>query len=259
MSISEDTLKALKELGLSGEYEVQAYVALVDGGPLTASEVSAKSKVPFSRVYDVLGRLEEKGFIQVGRGRPTSYTAKAPTEVVRLVQLSIEERIVRSSKTVVEELQPRYEQETQASPRDVWLLHGRAAIIAKAIEMLEGVREEVLLSIPDLDTGMLDATTDIENLADVVMKLFSLKGARIQVLTARVGEELRAIMPDNMEIRLRAQVFGAGLVVDGTQTLIMLAGGEGESSFLGVFSSHVVFAQMASGYFLSLWSDSNPL
>ena len=86
MSISEATLKALKQLGLT-EYETQAYLTLVAGGQMAASDVSTKSKVPFSRIYDVLGRLEEKQFVQVRKGRPTNYVAKAPTEVMRLIGL----------------------------------------------------------------------------------------------------------------------------------------------------------------------------
>ncbi|MGQ4870533.1 MAG: TrmB family transcriptional regulator, partial [Candidatus Thorarchaeota archaeon] len=97
-------LKALRELGLT-EYETAAYLALVQGGQMAASDVSQKSQVPYSRIYDVLGRLEEKGFIQIQRGRPTMYVAKAPVEVVKLVRLSWEERMERSSRIVVEELQ----------------------------------------------------------------------------------------------------------------------------------------------------------
>ena len=92
MSVSDATLKALKQMGLT-EYETQAYLALVDGGQMSASDVSTKSKVPFSRIYDVLGRLEEKQFIQVQKGRPSMYVAKAPSEVMRLIKLDWEERL----------------------------------------------------------------------------------------------------------------------------------------------------------------------
>ncbi|TFF91191.1 TrmB family transcriptional regulator, partial [Candidatus Thorarchaeota archaeon] len=78
MKVSENALKALRELGLT-EYETSAYLALVDGGKMAASDISSESGVPYSRIYDVLGRLEEKGFVQIQRGRPTLYTAKAPT------------------------------------------------------------------------------------------------------------------------------------------------------------------------------------
>jgi len=166
MSASEATVKALRELGLT-EYETAAYLSLVEGGQISASDVSSRSKVPYSRIYDVLGRLEEKGFIQVQRGRPTIYIAKAPTEVARLVRMAWEDKIETASSIVVNELQPRFEREVQASSRDVWLMHGRAAILAKALEMLESARDEVKLSVPSLDMGMEDLTAIVERVLHV--------------------------------------------------------------------------------------------
>jgi len=251
MSASEATIKALKELGLT-EYETAAYLALVEGGQISASDISSRSKVPYSRIYDVLGRLEEKAFIQVQRGRPTIYIAKAPTEVARLVRMAWEDKIETASSIVVNELQPRFEREVQASSRDVWLMHGRAAILAKALEMLESARDEVKLSVPSLDMGMEDLTAIIERVLQV-------KASSVQVLTSRGAESLGPPMPSQVEIRTRDRVFGAGLIVDEQQTLIMLSGSEGNESFLGIYSSHVVFAAMARAYFDSLWSEATPI
>ncbi len=251
MSVSDATLKALKELGLT-EYETSSYLALVEGGQMAASEISTKSQVPYSRIYDVLGRLEEKGFITVSKGRPTLYTAKAPTEVVRLVRLDWEQRIENASKLVVDELQAIFEQETIATTRDVWLLHGRAAILAKALEMLDSAREEVILSVPAL-------TMELEELNPIIDRVLSVKAHRIRVLTSDVDASFKSLIPAGFEVRTRDRVFGAGLVTDARQTLIMLAGGNEEGGFLGVFSSAPVFAAMASAYFESLWRDSSPL
>ncbi len=251
MSASEATIKALKELGLT-EYETAAYLALVEGGQISASDVSSRSKVPYSRIYDVLGRLEEKAFIQVQRGRPTIYIAKAPTEVARLVRMAWEDKIENASSIVVNELQPRFEREVQASSRDVWLMHGRAAILAKALEMLESARDEVKLSVPSLDMGMEDITAIVERVLQV-------KASSVQVLTSLGAESLKPPILSQVEIRTRDRVFGAGLIVDEQQTLIMLSGSEGNESFLGIYSSHVVFAAMAQAYFDSLWSEANPV
>ena len=251
MSTSEATIKALKELGLT-EYETAAYLALVEGGQISASDISSRSKVPYSRIYDVLGRLEEKAFIQVQRGRPTIYVAKAPTEVARLVKMAWDDKIESASSIVVNELQPRFEREIQASSRDVWLMHGRAAILAKALEMLESARDEVKLSVPSLDMGMEDLTAIIE-------RVLRVKASSVQVLTSRGAESLGLPIPSQVEIRTRDRVFGAGLIVDAQQTLIMLSGSEGNESFLGIYSSHVIFAAMAQAYFDSLWSESNPI
>ena len=252
MSVSDATLKALKQLGLT-EYETHAYLALVDGGQMAASDVSAKSKVPFSRIYDVLGRLEEKQFIQVQKGRPSMYVAKAPTEVVRLIRLDWEERLKESSSIVTEELQPLFEKETKQTPRDVWVIHGRASILAKSIEMLDGAKETVLLSLPSFDLSDEDVDTVVERVLDV-------KAANVLILTSSVNEALKALIPERFEVRTRERVFGAGIVVDDKFTLIMLAGGEdSEESFLGIYSSHNVFAAMAKSYFESLWRDSNTI
>ena len=251
MSTSEATIKALKELGLT-EYETAAYLALVAGGQISASDISSRSKVPYSRIYDVLGRLEEKAFIQVQRGRPTIYIAKAPTEVARLVRMAWEDKIETASSIVVNELQPRFEREVQASSRDVWLMHGRAAILAKALEMLESARDEVKLSVPSLDMGMEDLTAIVE-------RVLRVKAPSVQVLTSRGAESFGLPIPSQVEIRTRDRVFGAGLIVDEQQTLIMLSGSEGNESFLGIYSSHVVFAAMARAYFDSLWSEATPI
>ncbi|TFG32612.1 TrmB family transcriptional regulator [Candidatus Thorarchaeota archaeon] len=250
MSVSEVTLKALKQLGLT-EYETQAYLALVSGGQMGASDVSTKSKVPFSRIYDVLGRLEEKQFIQVKKGRPTSYVAKSPTEIVKLIRLDWEERLKESSRVVVEELQPLFEQETKVTSRDVWVVHGRASILAKAMEMLDNAREEVLLSLPSFDLSADDVDTVVERVLVV--------RAKVRILTSSITDSLKDVIPEKFEVRTRERVFGAGLVVDNKDTLIMLAGGEDDGEFLGIYSSHTIFAAMASSYFESLWKDSTPL
>jgi len=247
MSVSDATLKALRQLGLT-EYETQAYLALVDGGQMSASDVSTKSKVPFSRIYDVLGRLEEKQFIQVQKGRPSMYVAKAPTEVMQLIRLDWEERLKESSATVIEELQPLFERETKQTPRDVWLIHGRAAILAKAMEMFDAAKEAVLLSLPSVDM----AGEDIDSLFERVLSV----KAKVCILTSSINESLKALIPENFEVRTRERVFGAGLVVDNNFTLIMLAGGE-ENEVFGIYSSHSVFAAMAKSYFESLWQESD--
>jgi sugar-specific transcriptional regulator TrmB len=41
MKVSENALKALRELGLT-EYETSAYLALVDGGKMAASDISSE-------------------------------------------------------------------------------------------------------------------------------------------------------------------------------------------------------------------------
>jgi sugar-specific transcriptional regulator TrmB len=250
MSISEASLKELREIGLT-EYEINALLALIDGGKMSASEISSRSKVPYSRIYEVLSRLEDREFIQIFKGRPTKYLSKSPKEIVSLVQLEWQKKIDGFGKYIIEELQPRYEKETPLSTRDVWLLNGRSAIFAKALDILEGTREELLISLPSLDVN-------VPELKSLVEQALSVK-AKVKILTERVPHAMRALIPDSYEVRTRERVFGAGIVSDKRHTLIMLSESDNDEEFLGIYSSHVVFADMASAYFHSLWRDSTQL
>ena len=62
MSISDRTRKALEKIGLTS-YEIKTFSSLLKAGEQTASDLSQKSGVPYSKIYEVLGVLEEKGWI----------------------------------------------------------------------------------------------------------------------------------------------------------------------------------------------------
>ena len=72
MNLSDKTRKALEKIGLTS-YEIKTYSSLLKTGPITASDLSQKSGVPYSKIYEVLGTLEEKGWIGSDDSRPTQY------------------------------------------------------------------------------------------------------------------------------------------------------------------------------------------
>ena len=78
MSISDKTRKSLEKIGLTS-YEIKTFSVLLKTGELTASDLSQKSGVPYSKIYEVLGTLEEKSWIGSDDSRPTRYFAKSPS------------------------------------------------------------------------------------------------------------------------------------------------------------------------------------
>jgi sugar-specific transcriptional regulator TrmB len=69
MSISDKTRKSLEHVGLTS-YEIRTFTSLLKSGQVNASELSQKSGVPYSKIYEVLGLLEEKGWIGSDDSRP---------------------------------------------------------------------------------------------------------------------------------------------------------------------------------------------
>ena len=67
----------MRELKLT-EYESRVYCALVEGGALTAEEISKASGVPLTRVYSVLESLQAKNMVVEVAGRPKKFEALQP-------------------------------------------------------------------------------------------------------------------------------------------------------------------------------------
>ena len=108
MSISDNTRKSLERIGLTS-YEIRTYSSLLKGGELTASDLSQKSGVPYSKIYEVLGSLEEKGWIGSDDSRPTKYFAKSPSTALEVTKQKAESDFKENETIVLRELVPLYE------------------------------------------------------------------------------------------------------------------------------------------------------
>ena len=60
---TEALVETLESAGLS-PYEAQAYVALLDLGTASATDIADASDVPAPRIYDVLQSLEDRGYVE---------------------------------------------------------------------------------------------------------------------------------------------------------------------------------------------------
>lgn len=78
-------IENLVKLGLK-EYEAKIYVALVGIKEANARTVHEISGVPRPRVYDILGELTSKGFVEVREGSPLFYRSVPPDVVIPQLQ-----------------------------------------------------------------------------------------------------------------------------------------------------------------------------
>ena len=99
MSISDKTKKSLEKIGLTS-YEIKTFSALLKSGEMTASDLSQKSGVPYSKIYEVLGSLEEKGWIGSDDSRPTKYFAKSPSTGVESTKQKIESDFLKNQNII---------------------------------------------------------------------------------------------------------------------------------------------------------------
>ena len=108
MSISDQTRKSLEKVGLTS-YEIKTFVSLLKNGELTASELSEKSGVPYSKIYEILSMLVEKGWIGSDKSRPTRYFAKSPNTALQTMKQNAEVDFAINEKIIINDLNPLYE------------------------------------------------------------------------------------------------------------------------------------------------------
>ena len=79
----EDLRETVERVGAGfdlGEYETEAYLAVLRHGELTASALAERTDIPQPRVYDTARSLGERGLVELRESRPMKVVAIDPEE-----------------------------------------------------------------------------------------------------------------------------------------------------------------------------------
>lgn len=243
--------KALREIGLT-EYETLAYLALVKSGEVTARKISNSTSIPYSKVYSVLDRLEQKGWVEVRGGRPRLYYPRSPVEALRVEHLRMESRFETFQEFIVSELQPLYERRDIKERPEIWIVRGAENVASNLNEILGRVKRELMVALPRITTGMLQMVSpSLEQLRD--------KRVSILLLTTREAVSyVQSYIPHLAEVRVRDEMFGGGIVADGQESLLFLDQDVADRQILAIWSDHVGLTMVAKSYFENLWNTAKP-
>ena len=232
----------LGRLGL-GTYEVRTYLALVEGGPMTAREAAEAAGVPYSRIYSVLKRLESLGAVSKTGGRPERFFAMPPIQVYGKLVDSVE-RVVGELRELMEGLQAVYESrylERRHLSESTFLniIRGREQILSFAVDVLEGASEKVYVALPYmelLDYRLIDAIMSVSRHADVYL-----------MVTEPIREALGDV-PPRIGVKVRSEMFGGGFI---TSVVLLVVKHAGE--LLGVYTNDRYLVDIAKTYYAHLW------
>ncbi|MEM2110779.1 MAG: TrmB family transcriptional regulator [Candidatus Bathyarchaeia archaeon] len=245
--VSEESKKALREIGLT-EYEIRAYLYLLQAGEITASQLSENTDVPYSKVYEVLNSLEKKGWIKNQGGRPRLYYPKSPTEALEATKLRLDNMVKTWQKSVVEELQPLYDKRGIREKPDVWILSGEFDAFAKLKEMIENTENELMIAAPPLANPLIEiALPMLKSLVATKVRLF-IMFSETQNLDLKEFSKFG-------EVRVRNEMFGGGVIADSREALLIL----GEKKPLIIWSDHLGLVKFAKDYFQHLWNTARQI
>ena len=252
MSISDKTKKSLEKIGLTS-YEIKTFSALLKTGELTASDLSQKSGVPYSKIYEVLGTLEEKNWISSDDSRPTKYFAKSPSTGLESTKQKMENDFLKNQSVILNELVPLYEKSGTSEKPDIWVISGALNIAAKILEMVETCRNEVMIALPEAGEDLVkQALPKLRSLHD--------KGVDITILASdKIDKESIKAMKRVATVKIKKGLFGGGIISDKKYVVILLGpevAGENSSDIVAIWADHSGLAGFARQYFEYLLKDS---
>lgn len=249
MAIDDGTRAALREIGLNA-YEIDSYLVLVSGGQMTAMAVSEQANVPYSKMYEVLNSLKEKGWIKSTESRPFKYYPVPPLEATRLTKLRLEDKYANLENTLAETLQPLYEQRELVERPEMIILRGQQAVLNKIEDVLKKASVEIVVAAPEFAKPVIALAEPLLGSGSGLKKSVTIKfmaaGKKADWAFVKKFGALG-------EIRLRDHMFGGGIIADGKEAMLFL--GEDKPSMV-IWSNHVGLVGFAREYFQLLWDSS---
>ncbi len=141
----------LHVLGMN-KYEIQAYIALIEGGEQNVSEIIAKTGIPQPRAYDTLVNLTKYGLVtpeiqvnvtQDKKQKRTLKTYRAFEPSVGIENLFSYYEFAKEES--IAELQ-KLSQSADRSESGIWQIFGEKNIINMIISIMEKAKYEILIS-----------------------------------------------------------------------------------------------------------------
>jgi sugar-specific transcriptional regulator TrmB len=137
----EKIARKMTQLGFT-LYEAKAYICLLQNFPATRYELSKKSGVPRSAIYDVIKRLENFGAVNAISSKPEKYVPLSPEKFVELLENRYKNQLSEFYESVSA-------LEVEIETENLWNITGYANMILKAKEMINTAKREIYLSTWD--------------------------------------------------------------------------------------------------------------
>ena len=141
MNMVESTIfSQFKRLGLS-DHEIRVYLALLNCDNSSGYQLSKSSNVPTSKIYQVIKKLLQEGFIIAADTRPVKYAACPPEDVMRKLSGVFSACINDLNRNL-----KLFKRKTVLQDHLAWNIIGRKSIISKAKECISRSEEAVFIA-----------------------------------------------------------------------------------------------------------------
>lgn len=260
----------LVDFGLS-TYEAKVFYSMLNLGFATAREISNTSEIPFGRIYDVLGSLEDKELIEKQDSRPKRYALREPKFAINnlLVRKKSEyETLTTRANGLETHLAKLYKRTPQEGL--FWSVAVDHESIVKLLSKLGEATEELLFYM-DANVEMIknvEINEESRNLLDTVSRLVE-EDVKIKMLIGGINDiqqltMLEGLMVDypllsDVPIRVTQTVSNTFDVIDSEKVLMKIANPVNPTEyFAAIYVWQKKFATELREKFMQMWDEAGP-
>lgn len=247
----------LHEMGLS-KYEASAYLALLSEGQSTAKEIATTADIPQSRVYDILDRLNTKGFVKAQPGRPKKFGNVAPERAIEqfaeykrdLFDAELDNAMTAGDEFVNSVESARNKEDETSVPDIVWSYHSERQLFGVFERLCEDATEDIRMV-----TRADSIERKVSRLKEVLDER-SDEGVRLRVLVPE-GQPIKEVVAERLsecaDVR-RARHIGAQIYLFDSAAILM-AFPDGDH-YVGLTVRNEELGETLNQMFELLWANS---
>ncbi|MBU3904609.1 MAG: hypothetical protein KJ906_00465 [Nanoarchaeota archaeon] len=249
--LNQDTILSLKKFGLT-EYESRTYLVLNIYGSSIASFISKHTRIPSSKIYDILNSLRAKGMVEICSTKPKKFRAIGPNHALASM-IETRENGLRDLKIVMNNVVKQLKPLEESDKSQIWSSMGRKMFYSKAAEVLRNSQESAI-SI----TSKFPRNSYIEKeFLDAVKRGVNVKMLGIGELSEESMLRASWYLKNGAEIRTipieTKSVFG----INDVNELAFKVNTNRECDF--IWSKNIALVSIMRLYFDHLWNRSEPM
>ncbi len=253
--IKPEIRNALKSLGFT-DYNINIMITLLDLGEMNAHELSKKTGVPYSRIYEVLNEMtnNQKLLTKID-GRPSTFVANNPKEIFKYIKQQKNNEFEDNMQLSLPYLTDLYGDQNLAKQMSFTVFEGAKSCRDHVRNVLNFTVKNLSFSLKDID--------EVYNAIKVNFDFLKRIGCKVQIILeerfrdSKIYEEVKK----NCEIRF-VPIINETLLISDEKTALMAIKSNfnilkpSEISYSIISSSDLMFVTFVSEIFNRNWKIS---
>ena len=246
----------LKEASLTN-YEAKSYLALLGLGASTGMEISKKSGVPKTRVYDILEGLINKGLVNLIQEKPMVFKAINPEIGLKQLFKRKIEKTKEAEKEIISSLK-----KIKARPEEKPKIHEKITTVLGYERMYNMFIE--LAGVAKKEISVFSVGEKIPYPARIALKRAVARGVNCRLIATKYDEEnklaLKNHIIDGWKIKHHPSTGEwTFAIIDKKHAMINVRSPEVKEERISIFFEIPGMAKALADYFDSIWKLAKPI